>query len=331
MAVLAPTVRIEGPRALATVEAVTVLTRRDGLDTAEVRFPRVDDVDLETFSRGDLVSVYFSTAIGEACVFRGPVTWVSPNLPLVVRASDVLETCAEVRFSHLYAGNMNPVDIAAEALDRANLTLIAPVPGPAEIANMRVDQHSVLSVLDRLREATGFDYFAIPGTSDVYFGPPFPYAAGHLQQRRRYVYRFGRNVLDPQLDYRERDAVTEVVVHLVDADFEQPAVTGRFGPGGGRVRTYSLSESVGNDAAAAAIRARQKAEHLYRQLSTSQYEGTFETFGNPFVHHSHAIRLIDPRVEARNGVFQIDAAEHVLDRDGGYRTRITLGGFSDAA
>ena len=330
MAVLTASARIEGPKVIKALKRVRIILSREEIDVAEVEFPFLRGVDLSVFRKGEELRVYLGNNVGENMLFFGKITWISPNQPLKIRALDWVSAAMETRYTKVYEGELDYADIAEDAIKRAGLEPKVIRPSSAKAVNFRVDNHTVLQVLERCKEMTGFDLWAIPGTKQVYFGPPFPYVGGYLKQERRFVFRFYKNIIESELEYRPKEEVGKVIVYLVDSDFKYAAVKGEYSEGKeGPTKTFSFEESFGNNPQEAVKRAQEKAELLYRQLNTKSYTGSFVTFGNPFVLHSHEVRIVDDEYPERSGVFFVEKVVHEYGENG-YKTKVYLGGRNES-
>jgi hypothetical protein len=62
------------------------------------------------------------------------------------------------------------------------------------------------------------------------------------------------------------------------------------------------------------------------QSQTEGYQGTFKTFGNPYVIHSIKINIEDPDHSERDGHYYIDQVVHEFGSDTGYKMEISIGG-----
>lgn len=324
MAVLVPTVRVEGPKILRVVSKVKVVLRRD-VSYAEVEFPKIRGVDLSTFRKGDEVKIYLGERlIGEMVVFWGKVVEVSPTLPLRFRAEDWLGELANFRYSQLYSGVNDMADIVEDAIQRAGLDAHVVKPSPYSERDFRVDNHTALQVVKRAIERTGFGAWNIPGTKTIYFGPIDAYARGELSQEKVFVLRFGYNVVRNDLKYKPKEAVGKVVVWLVDSDFRHPAVKGEYGDSE-PVKVYSFKESFNNNPTEARQKAERRARELYLKANTDSYTGTIETYLNPFILPGHVVKLEDPEHTERSGRFYVDEVVHTFS-SAGARTRLKIGG-----
>lgn len=334
------------------VQSITVtLSRKLPCDTCEIGLPLLKEFDLKEFRENGIgVSSEVRVKLGydnpePSVVFTGIITEVSPNQPLKIMCEDNAWTLKQKRFTKAFTKKIiGPLgaeetwysELAAYAIQQAGLEPLIPASvrhteseGDVVRESFRVDHQTCAQVLDDLKK-NGWDYFCVPGTKRIYFGPAWPWGQGILPQDRKFSFRFGYpGEYDPQnppniiksdgLSFTPREKIGKVIVWLVDSEFMKPAVKGEHGSGE-PVREFSFDESVEDNAeAVAAARAKQ----IYMQLNSNSFEGSFDTIGHPFMTHSVEIYLEDPHHPERSGNYWIDQVEHKFGVDG-FLTTISL-------
>lgn len=327
-------------------------SRKQPVDVLEIELPLHPEFDLKEFKEG-------GGAVGEEVilklgydepaplvVFTGMITEVSPDQPLKIRCEDHGRALKIARYSKTYDSKnvYTPLGIpegwhsaiAHDAITKAGLTPIVPRcvdEGDFKRKTFVVDNQTCAQVLDKMREI-GWDWFVIPGTKECYFGPPWPYARGILEQRRRAVFTFGEayehrtmladveflpNIIEPQtLTFTPSKKVGKVTVYMTDTEFTRKGVTGSYGEGEPELK-FDFEGSL-DEGSKAQDEANKRAQQLWLQLKSQSYEGSFKTFGFPFLMHSQAIRLNDPAHDERSGVYWTDTIEHEFDPDGFFTT-----------
>lgn len=335
-----------GVKAILNVK--TCLSRKLPCDTCEIELPLHKNFDLAEFRKDGLaVGTEMQLSLGydnpePLLVFTGVVTEVSPDQPLKIRCEDHAWALKQKRFVKTFSKkNKGPLgreetwysEIAAYAIAQAGLTYQIPIrydksQGDTLRDSFVVNNQTCAQVLDELRK-NGWDYWCLPGTNQIYFGPPWPWGQGILEQEHKYSFTFGYpgefdpgrppNIIKSDgLTFSPRNKVGKVVVYLTDSSFKQKAVKGEYGEGE-PVKEFNFDESGDNLKALAAARAQQ----IYMQLNSNSYQGNFETIGHPFMTHSVEIDLYDPHHPERTGNYWVDQVEHSYGQDG-FLTTVSL-------
>ncbi len=334
------------------VQSIAImLSRKLPCDTCEIELPMLKEFDLAEFRKDGLaLSSEVQVKLGydnpePLVVFSGVITEISPNIPLKIKCEDHGWNLKQKRFTKSFTKKAKgPLggeetwysELAAYAITQAGLEPLIPTSaryskdsGDVVRESYRVDHQTCAQVLDDLKK-NGWDYFCVPGTKQIYFGPAWPWGQGIIKQDRKFSFRFGYpNEYNPQnppnilssdgLTFTPREKVGKVIVWFVDSEFTKTAVKGEYGSGE-PVREFSFEESVDDNAEAVA---RARAKQLHQQLNSNSFTGSFDTIGHPFLTHSVEIYLEDTHHPERSGDYWIDQVEHKFGTDG-FLTTVSL-------
>lgn len=334
-----------------------ISSRKQPVDTLEIELPFHEEFALKEFEKGGgAVDQEVTLKLGydepePIVVFTGVITEVSPDQPLKIKCEDHGHALKLVRYTKTYDSDKiyGPLGIpegwhsaiAHDAIMQGGMEPLVPVYGDEEEADFKrktfvVDNQTCAQVLDKMREI-GWDWFVVPGTKKVYFGPAWPYARKILRQEKRAIFTFGYayerrptlldvnllpNIIEPQsLTFTPSKKVGTVLVYMTDTEFTRKGVTGKAGEGE-PVLKFDFEGSL-EEGPKAQDEANKRAQKLRMQLMSQSYEGSFKTFGYPSLKHSEAIRLNDPAHAKRSGIYWVDTVEHEFSAEG-FFTTVTL-------
>jgi len=339
----------------AVVSIKVNLSRRQPVDTAEIKLPFHAEFDLDVFrEQGAAVGSEVVVKLGytepePSLVFTGVITKVSTDQPLVIKCEDHGHELKKARVTKTYSERniYGPLGIpetwhsaiAHHLIGSAGLTPVVPVYGVESEGDFlrktfNVDKQTVGQVLDKFRE-TGWDWFVIPGTRRCYFGPGWPFAQGILPQKTRHVFTFGKayqhamtlehldhlpNIISSDLAFAPAKKVGKVVVYATDRDFQGLAVKGEYGEGEPVLEFDMDGSTDGNTQTAVNARAWQ----LYQQYTSHGLTQGFKAIGAPEISHSQSVKVSDPAHGERSDNYWIDEVEHEYGPEAGFVTQITL-------
>lgn len=333
------------------------LSRKLPSDTCEIQLPLLATEDLSKLKKGGAAvggDVELKLGYDEpkpTTVFAGVITEVSPNQPLVIKCEDHAWALKQKRYTKTYVkrnpGPRSPneswiSEIGYDAISQAGLTPQTPIPGTAPgdqvKTQFQVNQHTCAQVLDALSD-TGWDYFCVPGTKTVWFGPPWPWGQGLMLQERKFQYSSGKGlktlglmthgpIINPEsLKFTPADKIGKVVVYFVDSEHKKLAVKGEW-PASGKdpIKEFSFAESLDDNAKE---EAKKRARLLYNQLNSVSLEGDVQVFGNPYLKHSEEVIIKDPNHAERGGQgpglsMWLDQVVHEYGPGVGFKTTLTL-------
>ncbi len=279
-----------------TVTSITVTqTRKNPSDTCEVEFPRHRDIKLNFVSVGDVIDVSLGYGIhGQAAlraVFSGEIVEVSPNLPLKIRAVSKSYGASKNGYKQVYK-NATWKDIIEDAIIKAGCTVVwgeYPISGdPPE--SFTVDGQTPAQVLNGIADVTGCVWYALPGTDEIYFGHPFEEPAG---EGKVYLFEYGKNIVDCNVEYEETSKLKKVVVTLTDNNFKVGQVTGEYVH-----PDYEDGDAVKyieqGDGSPTKDKADKLAYDIFLKEAVSGFSGNFTAVGNPHMKQGSKAQLLIP-------------------------------------
>ncbi len=295
--------------------------RRRITDRLRLRLSTLKDLNL--LQTGDRITVRLGNEhTGLHPVFDGWITRISSTGDPVVEAEDALQKARKIRIHRTWDG-VNASEIVAEIL--AQIDLSGVIPGGEDMGDrplrLVADGHTAEQVLVNIALQTGWDFYVIPGETRVYVGPPFPYGRGLLPQTVTPRFRFGFNILDADLTYREREPVGKVRVYVVDVRFRGEGFVVEYPEDAeGPVREYTLqmdfdpgSPESRNGARGQAVKfAREK----YAELQQSGFSGRFTALLDARLKHSMKIMIEDPTHPERSGHYEVEAITYRASANG---------------
>ncbi|GEM_PF-2044278 len=300
--------------------------------------------EMELISPKDKIEIKFGY-LGEKAdlvtVFSGYVSWVSPEAPLVIKAEDGFRAAKHNWISGEFGSDTKPVwysDIAKEILSEADLNAYIPTPrtmGDWQSTGLQLNKQTIAQAMAKLSQDTEWIHFYLPETNEVYFGPRFPYQRGYLPRgvgkAQRLLYRIGSgrqksialegsqalsawgNVISASgLKFQSQKPYRRVICNLVDVRFSSKSVEGTAElPAseecGEQEISFTAHYHFKESKAANEAEARRRAKEKLAYLNSSQYSGSFTTFGNPMLRHSQ--------------IFKLESAEHPGKIDGYYEAK----------
>lgn len=201
MGVLLPTFEIRVTRPSGEVHLVKAITQisvnlssEKPCDTAEVHIPTTKKAHLDLFKPEGDVKPEIEISLGYigqkpelTKIFAGDIVWVSPNLPLVVKAEDVFGRARHrfVNETYCKGGKREYYShVAKDLLDKAGIKSVH-IPMEKkdtdwEPHSLEIAKQTVAQAMAKLSEETQWVHFCIPGTRKIYFGPDWPHLQGHL-------------------------------------------------------------------------------------------------------------------------------------------------------
>lgn len=326
-------------------------------DSAQVTVPTPREADLGKIKKGYEIEIALGFRDQKAeltTVFYGRVSSVSNSLPLVIEVEDMFSLARETDATGTYATDSAPKyysEVAAEVLDKAGLGIFVPSdcdPGPDDPrTSFEYADKSVAQVMDQMAQETGWVYFLVPGTKEVYFGPPWPYHRGYLPKSgESKVLRFGvgNSKADPDESWgniicagnlQTLGLVNIARCNFVDATLQSLGVSGEYSlvEEGENEKLHSFnhpydfpdgSETTRKNLEKVAV---ERAKEELFKLRAQKLAGSFITFGNPQLSHSHRIWLewagkVDQR--ELNDYYDAKRVNFTYSVTGGFRMQVEV-------
>lgn len=384
MAVLLPTFQVKitnvdkdgneaGSYSVKAISQITVnLSSEKPCDTAEVQIPTIkkpmikdeNGKEDQLITPNDKIEIGFGY-IGETTdlvtVFSGLVSWVSPDVPLVIKAEDNFRKAKHNYVNEEFGTDAAPMwysEIAVKVLGKAGLTAYIPLEkvngkGDWKTTGLDLKKQTVAQAMERLSQDTEWIHFLIPGTEDeVYFGPPFPYQRGFLPKDGVkppvFLYRIGTgrvsapagdltneqssawgNIISASsLNYQSEKPYRRVVCNLVDKRFTSKSVEKEAvltdAECGEQDVSFTAHYEFQSSKAKNEKEAERRAQERLDQLNAAQYTGSFTTFGNPKLKHSQIFRLESAERSEINALYEAKAVSFNYSPSGGFRMTVEV-------
>lgn len=237
-------------------------------------------------------------------VFRGYVRDISGEIPVRVECEDAMYLLKQGSVTMSY----RDVSLATLLADVVGGAVPYKVVADQPLGQLRISNASPAKVLEYLRERYFVRSFFREGI--LYVGLAY---VAELQRERKF--RFDRNVIANNLEFRERDDVKmslKGVIMLPGNKKEEVTVGDEFG----EVRTFHYYNISKADA-------KKRLEEEIERLKFTGYRGTFTTFGSPDVRHGDIVDLSDPVYPDRAGRYLVKSVKTAFG-SGGYRQEVEL-------
>jgi hypothetical protein len=268
--------------------------------------------DFSLWKRGDPVTVQLGYNERLETIFTGVITRITPKLPLEFQCEDnmfILKQTTIRRYKE------NPATL------RSLLTAIIPnsIPFTTEditLGKFSVENATVAEVLDYLKRKFGLSSYIESGS--LYVGlayKPADIAANTLNPTAELT--FQKDIIeDSNLSYQRDDDVSLNVTAInVKTNNTRQEIT--VGDTLGEKRTLYFYD-IRTEA-----ELRTLATEALEKYKYEGFRGSFTTFLQPVVRHGQAVKLIDPLIPDRNGVYLVKKVITTFGVDGG-RQEITL-------
>lgn len=325
-------------------------------DTAKVIFPKnmyfLDDnnqqVTLEGKSiigttdpvilRGDKIKIrlgyiyineYNQETTDLNTVFEGYISKVNPKIPLELECEDNMYVLKQISVPNKVWKGYSLQSLMQELLKGTSFTVN--VNASTKIGDIRTNNQTVAQVLLDLKKY-GLESF-FKGNELRCAGLAYAYTDSNDE-----TFKFTHNIIEDDLEYRRKDDVNIGVKAYSIKD--EPIGEARQ-DGTEKKRKKRLEVFVTKDGAVNESGFEGEKRTLYffdvkteselvtlakEQLKKMHYEGfygSFLTFGMPFARHGDNIKIIDPVLPERNGIYKANGVTYTFGQSG-YRQKIQL-------
>lgn len=274
--------------------------------------------DEALWKRNDPVKIYLGYDDNNDLRFEGVLTRIAPKIPLAFSCEDNMFLLKQQIISKYSKPSVSLPQMLKDILP------IDPRTGKqyefeAEdigLGKFVIEKCTIVEVFDYLKKAP-FGLSSYFQNGKLYVG--FAYkissindiATGDLQE-----FEFQRNVInDSQLDYIRDDDV-RLKVRVVNRNAKNRITESEYGDVNGELRTIQVYNLTQADADKIGNEALQKYKY-------EGFRGSFTTFLQPMVQHGQAIKMIDPLIPDRSGVYLVRKVVTTFGMNGG-RQEITL-------
>lgn len=239
-------------------------------------------------------------------VFRGFVRDVSGEIPVRVECEDAMYLLKQGEVTRSY----RDVSLAQLLADVVGGKVPYKVTMETGLGQFRISKATPAKVLQYLRE----HYFVRSWMREgvLYVGLAY---VGDLQRRRKI--RFDRNVIEHDLEYREKDAVRlNLKAVILKPDNKREEVEPKNNDQEGERRTFHYYN-------VSAAEATKLLEREAERLRYTGYRGSFTTFGKPDIRHGDVVELSDPIYPERAGSYLVKRVKIQFGMNG-YRQQVEL-------
>jgi hypothetical protein len=268
--------------------------------------------------RNDPVKIYLGYDDNNDLRFDGVLTRISPKLPLVFNCEDKMFLLKQTTVSKYSKASVTLPQMLTDILpiDPETGVQYAFEAEDISLGKFMIERCSVVEVFDYLKKPPfGLSSYFKDGI--LYVG--FAYRISSIADIATGIpeeFEFQRNIIDDSnLDYIRDDDV-KLRVKVVNRNAQNQITETEYGDSFGELRTiqvYSLSAAdadiIGNEA--------------LQKYKYEGFRGSFTAFLQPMVKHGDAIRLVDPLIPDRTGVYLVRQVVTTFGMDGG-RQEITL-------
>ena len=268
--------------------------------------------DQSLWKRGQAVEINLGYDDNNTNVFSGVITKISPRKPLEFLCEDkmfILKQTTIDKFSE--------IGVTLKSLLSAIMpTTIGYETEDIKLGKFIISKASIAEVLDYLRKKFGLFSYFIPN-GKLYVG--FAYRTASLDEistGKIIEFEFQKNIIDDsQLEYTRQDDINLKVTAInILPNNTRKSIT--VGDSLGENRVLHFYDVTDNELKKLATEALEK-------LKYEGFLGSFLTFLQPTVRQGNAIKMIDPTIPDRNGVYLVRRVVTRFGMSGG-RQEITL-------
>lgn len=284
-------------------------------DKAEIELPRNIKLPLlkngkiadikQWIRRGDIVRIRLGYNSIYHDEFTGFVTDVESDIPVKIKCEDFMWKLKQVTAK--YASKQTNVSTLLNSIIPTDLGITIDA-ADATIGAFRTKKgENVAQVLTRLKDKGIYSYFK--GTTLV---------SGkiYLDDDIQVDYDFSQNIINNKLKYRISDDVkikvtatstlnngTKLQVSVGDKDGQEQ-----------RLSYFNISDTKELE---------KKATEDLKRIKVDGYEGSFQTFGIPFISHGYTAGLVDKDYPERAGKYKVEQVITTFS-DSGYRRQVKI-------
>jgi len=268
-------------------EVQVTSSRRFEPDRCEIRVPWTPE--LELIEEGSLVTCSLGNAeIGLGIVFYGQFRMIEREGSVAKLVSlDALEKLKGASFTGGWKEGSSLASACDEVLSVAGLLGMPYDPDGATLpGDFTASEADAWDTLQKLLEIRGWDCWVVPGGEGVYFGPRWPYLIGGLVQERVFAFDLKSNeVYDARIERKSEPIYQSCVVYQYDGAFSgAETIVGTAGEG----EPQLVIRRAGTAKQAEVI---ALAEDELASANSGRVKGTIVAPLNPFILHSHIIRV----------------------------------------
>jgi hypothetical protein len=286
-------------------------------ETAKITIPRKLNFDGKPiavglnsiFKRGDSVKIELGYFPDLRTVFNGYITKVSPKTPIVLECEDnmfILKQTIITKYSKTTVTLKQLLtDIIGTVVDFRTLLEV-------NLGSFKISNASVAQVLDTLKSDYGFYSYFVDGVLNVGL-------ASDASDTQTIEFKFEESIIDDSsLEYqREEDMRLKVkAVSINSSDNSKTEV--EVGDEDGALKTFHTQ-----NATESALR--KFAELKLAEWKYEGFSGSFKTFGEPYIRHGDACKLVSDKIPEKNGTYEVVSVKRSFNTEDGYKQDIEIG------
>ncbi len=276
------------------------------------------------WKRNDPVRIAAGYDLNHAELFTGFLTKISPKLPLQFQAEDRMFKLKQTVITKAVAktisstGNITLTRILELTIPQALRTELNFTVRNEDIqfGKFTLTQSvTVAELLDYFRKRFGLSCFFQDAVLSVGFAYNIT-SIGELDPTTLAEFKFQTNIIDDSnLDYiRDDDVKLKVIAISIKPDNTRTQI--EVGDPEGELRTIYFYDVN-------TVTLTKLANEALEKLKYEGFRGSFTTFLQPTVKHGQAVKMTDPQIPDRNGIYLVKQVVSTIGVDGG-RQEITL-------
>lgn len=256
--------------------------------------------------RGDAVTIDLGYDFKFNRVFEGYVSAVKTKIPVEIECEDAMWKLKQKNITKSYKSVnlktlLTDLVTGTEGINGIEAT-------DQNLGPFRINNANVVRVLEELQKNHGVQSFIRDGI--LYSGLAYV-----PKLRKNQTFRFSKNIITDDLEYRKSDDV-RLKVKVISMYPDQKKQEAEYGDPDGEQRTIHLYNVPLADL-------KKVAQNEIERIKYTGYYGTMETFGEPFVRHGDGAVIEDLKLPERKGTYLIKSVTYKAGV-GGYRQEIEL-------
>ncbi len=301
-----------------SVHNVSIVEDTDTLtDTCELQLPKKTvwkgyksaEGHLLPIKRGDKITVKLGYDGELVTRFVGFVRSVDVKVPITIKCEDGMFLLKLKKAEPKSWKNASLKDVLQHLLKDTDIDFQL-IDNDIELGSYRIVKPFVSEELQELKEKYMLSsYFRmIDGKNVLYVGLKYP-----LDNRRKHIFRHGKNIVSEDLEYRNKDDI-RVRVQAESFGAKHKKTTIEIGDKDGdlvKIRIDGLSEDE----------LKKYAEQALENYKKDGFKGSFETFGTPEVSKCNMVEI--HASDGNSGTYLVKKNEITFGLNG-YRQRIEL-------
>jgi hypothetical protein len=263
-------------------------------------------------------------------VFEGFISKVNPRIPLELECEDNMYKLKQISVPNKVWKGYTLQSMMKEILKGTEFTVN--IDAKTTIGNdFRTNNETAAQVLNRLQKYGLESYFR--GTELRCSGLAYNYTDSNDE-----TFKFTHNIIEDDLEYRRKDDLN-IGVKAYSIKDEQQSETRQDGTKKTKKKRLEVFVTKDGKVSEEGFEGEKRTLYFFdvktedelvtlakEQLSKLHYEGfygSFLTFGMPFIKHGDNVKIIDPVLPERNGIYKAKGVNYTFGQ-GGYRQKIQL-------